>query len=464
MPGPGVPGLRVGSGFRLMVRLFALCDDGREMSSASATSAPHHSVPHTVRRASRDTQEPIVGGVAAGLAHHLALPVLWVRAGFIIAATLGGLGVFLYAGLWLVLPADSAFEQAAPGIEGATRGGRRPGRIRRLTDAGPAVVLAALGIGGVLLLGSILGEGTLFWALAVGLAGVALLWRQADEAQRERWLDTTGRVDPVRVVLGSGGWASYARIVAGLALIVVALVLVSLREGGSLSLARDVTAISLIAVVGLGVVVGPWIYRLAADLTAERAERVRSQDRADVAAHLHDSVLQTLALIQKNSHDGPLVARLARSQERDLRAWLYSEESTDETTVAGALRRMAATIEDAHGIPVEVVAVGDRPYSDTLAVVVKAAGEAVTNAAKHAGVDRIDVYAEITDAAVDVFVRDRGIGFDPEVVPEGRYGLQHSIRDRMDRHGGTAEIRSRPGEGTEVRLHLPVTTGDTDDQ
>ena len=464
MPGPDTPGLRVGSGFRLMVRPFPLCDDGREMSSASATSAPHHSVPPTVRRASRDTQEPIVGGVAAGLARHLALPVLWVRAGFIVAATLGGLGVFLYAGLWLVLPADNAFQQAAPGIEGATRGGRRPGRIRRLTDAGPAVVLAALGIGGVLLLGSILGEGTLFWAIAVGLAGVALLWRQADEAQRERWLDTTGRVDPVRVVLGSGGWASYARIAAGLALIVVALVLVSLRDGGSLGLARDVTAISLIAVLGLGVVVGPWIYRLAADLTAERAERVRSQDRADVAAHLHDSVLQTLALIQKNSHDGPLVARLARSQERDLRAWLYSEESTDETTVAGALRRMAATIEDSHGVPVEVVAVGDRPYSETLSAAVKAAGEAVTNAAKHARVDRIDVYAEITDEVVDVFVRDRGVGFDPEVVAEGRYGLQHSIRDRMDRHGGTAEIRSTPGEGTEVRLHLPVTTGDTHDQ
>ena len=418
------------------------------MSSASATSAPHHSVPPTVRRASRDTQEPIVGGVAAGLARHLALPVLWVRAGFIVAATLGGLGVFLYAGLWLVLPADNAFQQAAPGIEGATRGGRRPGRIRRLTDAGPAVVLAALGIGGVLLLGSILGEGTLFWAIAVGLAGVALLWRQADEAQRERWLDTTGRVDPVRVVLGSGGWASYARIAAGLALIVVALVLVSLRDGGSLGLARDVTAISLIAVLGLGVVVGPWIYRLAADLTAERAERVRSQDRADVAAHLHDSVLQTLALIQKNSHDGPLVARLARSQERDLRAWLYSEESTDETTVAGALRRMAATIEDSHGVPVEVVAVGDRSYSETLSAAVKAAGEAVTNAAKHARVDRIDVYAEITDEVVDVFVRDRGVGFDPAVGGRGplRPAAQHPRPDGPPRRHRRDPVHARRGD------------------
>ena len=435
-----------------------------EMSTTSATGAPTHDAPPPVRRAFRDTQEPILGGVASGLANHLGVPRMWVRAAFIIACAFGGLGVFMYAGLWLVLPADSVFEQAAPGIEGATRGGRRPGRIRRLTDLGPAIVLAALGVGGVLLVGSVLGQGTLFFAIVIGLAGVALLWRQADEAQRERWLDSTGRVDPVRVVLGDRGWASYARIFAGLALIVLALVLASLREGGSLDFARDVTATALLAVLGLGVVVGPWIYRLAADLTAERAERVRSQDRADVAAHLHDSVLQTLALIQKNSSNGPLVHRLARSQERDLRAWLYSEEATDEATVAGALRRMAATIEDAHGISVEVVAVGDLPYSESLSAIVKAAGEAVTNAAKHAGVDRVDVYAEITGTTVDVFVRDRGVGFDPDTVAEGRFGVQHSIRDRMDRHGGTSEIRSTPGEGSEVRLHLPVTTGDTDDK
>ena len=160
--------------------------------------------------------------------------------------------------------------------------------------------------------------------------------------------------------------------------------------------------------------VGPWIYRLAADLTAERAERVRTQDRADVAAHLHDSVLQTLALIQKNAHDGPLVARLARSQERDLRAWLYSEESTDESTVAGRAARVAAA---RRGRPRR----GRRAwswsatatYDEPLRPVVRATGEAVTNAAKHAGVDRVDVYAEVTDEAVDVFVRDRGVGLRP---------------------------------------------------
>ena len=429
------------------------------MSTTATTAAVREG-----RRATRDSQAPIIGGVAGGLARHLGLPVLWVRVAFLLLATLGGLGVFLYAGLWMVLPSDNAFQTAAPGIEGATRGGRRPGRIRRLSDIGPAVVLAALAVGAVLLVDAVIGQGALFWAALLGIGGVALLWRQADEAQRERWLDTTGRVDPVRVVLGSGGWAAYARLLAGVLLIVGALVLLSVRDGGSYGLAGDVAIVALLAVVGIGVVVGPWIYRLAADLTAERAERVRTQDRADVAAHLHDSVLQTLALIQKNAHDGPLVARLARSQERDLRAWLYSGDSTDESTVAGALRRMAAIVEDAHGIPVELVVVGDRPYDEALTPVVRAAGEALTNAAKHAGVDRIDVYAEVTDETVSVFVRDRGVGFDPGSIPGDRFGVRQSIHDRMARHGGTAEIRSTPGEGTEVRLHLPVGPGGTHEQ
>ncbi len=407
-----------------------------------------------VRRATRDTQEPIIGGVAAGLARHLGLPVLWMRAGFVLAAVFGGVGIAFYAGLWLVLPTDSRFETAAPGLESASRGGRRPSRIRRLTDVGPAIALAALGFGVILLLEAVLGRGAVFWPLFLGLVGIALLWRQADEAQRERWLDTTGRIDPVRVVVGNGGWAAYTRIASGVGLIVVALVLFSLR-GGSPAMARDVTVAALLTVVGLAIVIGPWMYRLASDLTAERSERVRTQERADLAAHLHDSVLQTLALIQKNAHDGPTVARLARSQERDLRSWLYAGEATDDSTVASALRGVAAAAEDDHGISVEVVTVGDCPMSEPLRAIVSATREAVTNAAKHAGTGQVDVYAEIAPEAIDVFVRDRGRGFDPSAVPEDRYGVRHSIVDRMQRHGGSAEVRSGPEEGTEVRLHLP---------
>ncbi|GAB6983602.1 ATP-binding protein [Nocardioides pyridinolyticus] len=421
------------------------------MSSTHTTAEA--AVPLGGRRATRDTQEPIFGGVASGLAKHLAVPVLWVRAGFVLGTFLGGAGVVLYAALWAMLPSDSKFETSAPGLESASRGGRRPGRMRRLTDIGPAVALAALGFGAILLLEAVFGRGAIFWPLLIALVGIGLLWRQADEAQRERWLDQTGRVDPVRVVFGHGGWASYARVGAGVGLIILAVLLWSIH-GGSLSMARDVVAASVLAIIGLAIVVGPWVYRLASDLSDERAERVRTQERADVAAHLHDSVLQTLALIQKNADDAPAVARLARAQERDLRAWLYSGESTDESTIASALRGVAARVEDEYGVSVDVVTVGDCAFDEHLRALVNATGEAVTNAAKHAGTGRVDVYAEIADAAVDVFVRDRGRGFDPASVPADRYGVRRSIVDRMTRHGGTAEVRSVPGEGTEVRLHL----------
>ncbi|HWJ09047.1 MAG TPA: ATP-binding protein, partial [Nocardioides sp.] len=247
-----------------------------------------------------------------------------------------------------------------------------------------------------------------------------------------------------------GGWAAWGRIAAGVGLVAVAVLWLALRDG-SLTVARDAALAVALGIGGIAIVVAPFVYRLVTELSAEREERVRTQERADVAAHLHDSVLQTLALIQKNPADA---ARLARAQERDLRAWLYAGESLDEATVASALRAAAAEIEDAYGITVDVVAVGDWDYDDDARPVVMAAREATTNAAKHAGVARVDVYAEITPAGIDVFVRDRGAGFDPAATPEDRLGVRRSIIDRMERHGGRAEIRSAPGEGTEVRLHL----------
>ena len=428
----------------LMVGASSVCDDRVLMSTARVD----------VRRAVRDTQHPVIGGVAAGLAQHLGLPVLWVRTAFVLTAAMDGLGVALYAGLWIVLPADAQFDSAPPGVESATRGGRRPGSARRIGDVGPGIAVVALAFGAVLLIQAVLGRGAVFWPMLIALTGVGLLWRQADEAQRERWLDTTGRIDPVRAVFGRGGWAAYARVAMGVALLIGAVTLFNLRSG-SLSAARDVAAAGLLTMAGFGIVVAPWVYRLATDLTAERAERIRSQERADVAAHLHDSVLQTLALIQQNAQDGSVVARLARSQERDLRSWLYAGDSTDERTLASALRLAAAEVEDAHGMSVEVVTVGDCELAESLRAVVAATREAVTNAAKHAGTDRVDVYAEVTAAAVDVYVRDRGVGFDPEAAAEDRHGIRNSILGRMARHGGSAQVRSTTGEGTEVRLHQP---------
>jgi signal transduction histidine kinase len=407
------------------------------------------------RRATRDTDQQVIGGVAAGLAAHLGLPVLWVRAGFVVAAALGGLGVAFYAGLWMVLPTDERFAASAPGLESATRRGSRPGRVRRLADAGPAIALAALGFGVILTVEAFVGQGAVFWPLLIATVGIALLWRQADEVQRERWIDSTGRIDPVRMIFGSGSWQAVARVAAGLVLILVALGVFAVSQGQGGDIYHVVLA-GAVGFLGLAITIGPWIYRLAGDLTAERAERVRTQERADMAAHLHDSVLQTLALIQKNAHDAALVARLARSQERDLRSWLFEGESTTSDTLAGGMRAVAAEVEDNHGVSVDVVCVGDLPFTEPMRALVNATREALTNAAKHAGTGKIDLYAEVSPSAIEAFVRDRGVGFDPDDVPEDRMGVRGSIVDRMSRHGGTADVRSTPGEGTEVRLRLPV--------
>jgi signal transduction histidine kinase len=255
-------------------------------------------------------------------------------------------------------------------------------------------------------------------------------------------------------VVGSGGLASYARLAAGIALLLFALVLFAVQtsQSGQFDVARDVVVAGVLGVAGLALTVGPWLFRLTGDLSEERAARVRSQERADMAAHLHDSVLQTLALIQKHAGDGRTVATLARAQERDLRSWLYGDQQPGDTSVASALKAAAAEVEDAHGVPVEVVVVGDTTASDRSRALVLAAREAMVNAARHSGADRVDVYAECGAQSTEVFVRDRGRGFDVHAVPEDRLGVRNSIKDRMRRHGGTATLRTAPGEGTEVRL------------
>jgi len=430
-----------------MVVACVVCDDVDAMNSDTAALEP--------RRATRSTEDRLLGGVAAGLAEHLGVGVLPVRAFFILSAVAGGLGLALYAGLWLSLPTDVRFAEQAPGLAAATRQGKRPARGRKLQDMGPLVALAAVAVGGVLLVQSLFGTSFLFWPVLLGALGVAVLWRQADEAQRERWADSSGRIDVWRAVLGRGGVASYTRLAAGIGLLATALVLFALQTGQA-GVARDVLVAGALGVLGLALTVGPWLFRLAGDLTQERAERIRSQERADVAAHLHDSVLQTLALIQKNADDGRLVSQLARSQERDLRSWLYEDAAPPETTVAGALRTAAAEVEDSHAVPIELVTVGDAPLGEETRPVVLAAREAMVNAAKHSGAEKIDVYAEATGSAVEVFVRDRGRGFEPATVPLDRMGVRGSIVDRMQRHGGEATVRSTPGEGTEVRLSMAL--------
>jgi signal transduction histidine kinase len=222
----------------------------------------------------------------------------------------------------------------------------------------------------------------------------------------------------------------------------------------------------VLTLVGVAIITIPWWLRLVRDLGDERRGRVQERERAEIAAHLHDSVLQTLALIQRQAGDSREVQRLARSQERQLRTWLYGPagyaSAGDAPTpascsLAASLAEAAGEVEDTYAISVTPVIVGDVPMDQHLAALVAAAREAMVNAAKHAGVEEISVYAEVEDGTVSVFVRDRGVGFDPTAVGTDRRGLADSIRGRMERHGGTAAVRSRPGEGTEVELTVPVT-------
>ena len=421
------------------------------MSSPLTDPAVDRSPP----KAYRNPDEAIIGGVAAGLAEHLRLPVLWVRIAFMALSVTGGFGLVFYAGLWMVLPAKRHFDDQAPGLAAAERQGKRGRRARRLTDIGPLVATGAIALGVAAMFALATGQGGLFWPVVLGVAGVAVLWRQADEAQRERWLDSSGRIGVLRAVVGLGGLASYLRLLVGAFLVIAAITLFSLVSG-DWAAARNVAFAAILCFVGLGFIVGPWLVRLSSDLSEERAERIRSQERADVAAHLHDSVLQTLALIQKSADDPATVARLARSQERDLRSWLFDSTGGDSTTFAAALRTIAGEVDDAYGVPVEVVCVGDPSVSDQLRPIVLATREAVVNAARHSGAGKVDVYAEAAPDRIEVFVRDRGAGFDPDGVAPDRHGMRDSIVARMQRHGGTAEVRSRPGEGTEVRLALPV--------
>jgi signal transduction histidine kinase len=228
--------------------------------------------------------------------------------------------------------------------------------------------------------------------------------------------------------------------------------LIFLYLNNALAPARDVLLPVAVVLLAAGIILAPWWIRLVRGLATERAARIRSQERAEVAAHLHDSVLQTLALVQKRADDPREVAALARRQERELRAWLNDARVAGEATLMAALESAASEVEGDHGVPIEVVTVGDAPLDERVGALVAATREALVNAAKFAGPEPISLYAEAAGGRVEVFVRDRGPGFVPEAVPADRRGLRESVFGRMERHGGRAHVHSTPGAGTEVEL------------
>ena len=240
-------------------------------------------------------------------------------------------------------------------------------------------------------------------------------------------------------------------MIIGLAFVLTSLDV--LKSTGALVIASGLTFI------GFLIVGGPWLWSLVEDLGTERRARIRSEERAEMAAHLHDSVLQSLALIQ-HTDDPKKMVTLARAQERDLRSWLYDSDASDEETLRGALGAAAARVEEAHDIPVSVVVVGENELPPiNRKALVGAATEAMMNAARHSGANKVSVFAEATEEGVEVFVTDQGNGFDPDKIGADRKGIAESIRGRMSRHGGIAVIESADRVGTEVHLTMPG--GDT---
>jgi signal transduction histidine kinase len=341
---------------------------------------------------------------------------------------------------------------AAPPAE-HSRGQRRRGRGSRRIAVGVALLVLAFLL--TLRQLGLLFPDAIVWPTMLAAAGVALIWRQW--SGRGRPAPPPATVPPADVA-GQEQRAAVRNLYRGgfgVALIVGA-GLLFLYANGALSGFGDVALTALVAIAALGLILAPFWWRLANTLAAERAERIRSQERAEVAAHLHDSVLQTLALVQQRADDPKTVATLARRQERELRDWLRGRPPTAEReSFAAALDAAAEAVEEAHGVRIDVVAVGDHALDERAEALVAATREALTNAAKFAGeAGPVSVYAEASPQRVQVFVRDRGPGFRLDAVPPDRRGVRESIVGRMARHGGNATVTTAPGQGTEVELVL----------
>lgn len=391
-----------------------------------------------LRRMTRSSTNRVVAGVCAGVAEHLGVSVRTVRI-VTIGLSVAAAGIPMYLMLWALAPQDTE-----------TQASDRPARPMVRVDRSQAGLLAGV----VLLVIGLSSLGTFSWLgsgqdwllpFAAILAGAAVAWSQLDEDDRPDGVPETPWRKALRVV----------RPGLGLVLVVAGVVAVA-AQTGRIGDAVTVALSAVVVLVGAAVIAAPWVVRLLRRLQREEAERVRATERAEVAAHLHDSVLQTLALIQSTAEDPGRVQRLARSQERELRAWLYGAATPPgAATLASALRTVAEEIEDAHGIPVEVVTTGDRPLDEGLEALVAGLREALLNAVRH-GAPPVTVYAEVGPTGVEAFVRDHGSGFDLDDVPADRLGVRESILGRMARHGGSARVR-RLDDGTEVALALPLT-------
>ncbi|MEN0140360.1 MAG: PspC domain-containing protein [Rhodococcus sp. (in: high G+C Gram-positive bacteria)] len=405
---------------------------------AGAVTAPVPPGGPPMPRLERRTGGRIVGGVAGGIADQLDIDVMKVRVAFACLAALAGAGIVGYGLLWIFTTAGSDTE--------------KPSASERRKAYG----LIAIGLAGASALSWLFSGrvGSVIAPIIVVAVGAALVWREFDSEGPRTVIGLPQRPTVL----------TWARVLGGVTLIVSGLGVVILAQVDLAALRSSLLAV-VVTLIGAGLLTVPLWLRLWRALGAERAARIRNDEREEIASHLHDSVLQTLALIQKQADHPQEVARLARGQERELRKWLFGGGDTDHSSLAEALRIIAGEVEDHHGVTVRPVTVGDVALDidgtgeglskESFTAVLGATREALVNAAKHSGETDINLFAEAEREQVSVFVRDRGVGFDVDEVSPDRQGLAKSIRGRIERRGGHVDVRSTPGKGTEVRIHMP---------
>lgn len=391
----------------------------------------------------------VLAGVCAGLAQHLGWRVAVLRWVFVLSTLFFGFGALLYAWLWIMVPDESGSptNQPEPDLAAtAKKLAANPALLWRRRGVKEVLIGAGLLILAGLLVAQIVGidlQLGIVVPLIVIAAGAVLVWLQLDASRRALLLDRA----QANTALGA------LRLAAGLLLVVLGVIVLVLGGGGWDRVLPSVGA-AFAVLAGVGLVMAPWAIRVWRDLQDERAARVRETERAEIAAHLHDSVLQTLALIQRRAGSEQDVLTLARAQERELREWIYQDASRHPGDLVARLRAIAAELEDAHAVSIELIAVGDAAMDSRVDALVQASREAMLNAVRHAGTT-VSVYVEADAETVEVFVRDRGNGFDLTNVPEDRLGVKESIVGRMSRHNGKARISSS-SSGTEVQLSLPL--------
>lgn len=408
----------------------------RPPRSASRTGwvRPLAQTPLSAFRFARSRHDALIAGVAGGIGERIGVDAVLVRIAFVLLSFAGAVGVCLYLAAWFIA--------LDPGDRRAPRA-KEPSAVQD-------VAFGAIVYGSVLMLRSVglwLGD-PIGVPLLIGAGGAAVVYVGAGRERRPKWKSAAlVRETPT-------GRPSLAHLVFG-GVFVLGGVIWFLTSNRNFSGSLAVILAVCVTVVGLAIVFGPWIYRMANQLGEERRELIRSEERAELAAHLHDSVLQTLALIQRNSGSPRKMANLARRQERELRAWLYGQPEVSGQ-LGAAVRDMADEIEQSHDVTVETVMVGDCPMDDRTNAVLQACREATMNAAHHSGSDEISVYIECEPHELNAYIRDRGKGFEPDHVPDGRRGIADSILGRIQRHGGRATITSASGEGCEVQMTMPL--------